>query len=586
MAYTTIKKIAKDGSLPALERLVSIVEDDEDTFPQFLPVFRHRLRNTSVPNSWLDPDQPHQSIIVARSCLKAIALGFQIKNKTPLRPDLIPQISEVLPNVLSWFMYFMKFYLLDKADALPEFDSGEDELTFNMMRLVADLSEIPSFVHILGRFPNFMRVITEVWILTSANDLNVAQATGRAIQNMTFDTNEPWLDDFTQVLHTTSISVAFPCLVRLILQIHSREPDYYVLKRCMMTMFNFSANSPPVKRAFLAADGVRWTCQLLRRLSSRKLVLSMTMDDFETSKGIISLCASYLSGAFEDQFTWVGEALQAHLLLSIMKCQPYFMLAGGGHTPDRTTGNTLNDVLVHLLNEVNCHSVIRAVLRQATRAIREVEWHPFSLEKGIEKDAPKLWKAWARLKKAVGTRMEMRKNYLWRDKAECMNAECPLPPQVTPEAIIPPLKKCVGCCYASYCSRKCQKEAWNRGHREICAHITKNRKKGHPPHMNPRDGAFLSYLVKCDMKRNPNHIKTLKKEYRQSHPADNLPLVVVVNYLVVPRTFSVFSASVYKGKPDWDQHVADARAGEGQLVFLSVPHGPNVSHELVFIRGI
>ncbi len=144
------------------------------------------------------------------------------------------------------------------------------------------------------------------------------------------------------------------------------------------------------------------------------------MDDFETSKGIISLCASYLSGTFADQFTWVGEALQAHLFLSIMKCQAYFMLTGGGYTPDRTTGNTLNDVLVHLLNEVNCHSVIRAVLRQA---IREVEWHPFSLENGIEKDAPKLWEAWARLKKAVGTRMEMRKNYLWRDKAECMNAE-------------------------------------------------------------------------------------------------------------------------------------------------------------------
>ncbi len=104
--------------------------------------------------------------------------------------------------------------------------------------------------------------------------------------------------------------------------------------------------------------------------------------------------------------------------------------------------------------------------------------------------------------------------------------------------------------------------------------------------MNPRDGAFLSYLVKCDMKRNPNHIKTLKKEYRQSHPADNLPLVVVVNYLAVPRTFSVFSASVYKGKPDWDRNVADARAGEGQLVFLSVPHGPNVSNELILIRGI
>ncbi|PBK85368.1 hypothetical protein ARMGADRAFT_1067036, partial [Armillaria gallica] len=53
--------------------------------------------------------------------------------------------------------------------------------------------------------------------------------------------------------------------------------------------------------------------------------------------------------------------------------------------------------------------------------------------------------------------------------------------------------------------------------------------------MNPRDGAFLSYLVKCDMKRNPNHIKTLKKEYRQLHPAHNLPLVVVVNYLAVLR---------------------------------------------------
>ncbi|KAK0460404.1 uncharacterized protein EV420DRAFT_209414 [Desarmillaria tabescens] len=445
MAYTTIKKIAKEGSLPALERLVSIVEDDENTFPQIFSVFRYRLRNTSVPNSWLDPDQPHQSIIVARSCLKAIALGFQIKNKTPLRPDLIPQISEVLPNVLSWFMYFMKFYLLDKADALPEFDSAEDELTFNTMRLIADLSEIPSFVQILGHFPDFMRVITEVWILTSANDLNMAQATGRAVQNMTFDTNEPWLNDFDQVLRTTSISVANPCLGRLILQIHSREPDYYVLKRCMMTMFNFSANSPPVKRAFLAADGVRWTCQLLRRLSSRKLVLSMTMDDFETSKGIISLCASYLSGAFTDQFTWVAEALQDHLLLSIMKCQPYFMLAGGGHTPDRTTGNTLNDVLVHLLNEVNCHSIIRAVLRQATRAVTEVEWHPLSIEKGIEKGAPRLWEAWTRLKKVIATRMEMRKHYLWRDKAECMNAECTLPPQVTPEATLPPLKRCAGC---------------------------------------------------------------------------------------------------------------------------------------------
>ncbi|KAK0224311.1 hypothetical protein IW262DRAFT_884544 [Armillaria fumosa] len=579
--------MARDGSLPALERLVSIVEDDEDTFPQFLPVFRYRLRNTSVPNSWLDPDQPHQSIIVARSCLKAIALGFQIENKTPLRPDLIPQISEVLPNVLSWFMYFMKFYLLDKPNALPKFDSGEDELTFNTIRLVADLSEIPSFVQIFGRFPNFMRVITEVWILASANDLNAAQATGRAIQNMSFDTNEPWLDDFTQVLRTTSISVAFPCLGRLILQIHSREPDYYVLKRCMMTMFNFSVNSPPVKRAFLAADGVRWTCQLLRRLSSRKFVLGMTMDDFETSKGIISLCASYLSGAFKDQFAWVGEALQAHLLLSIMKCQPYFMLAGGGHTPDRTTGNTLNNVLVHLLNEANCHSVIRSVLRQATRAIREVEWHRHALEKGIEKDAPKLWEAWARLKKAVGTRMEMRKKYLWRDKAECMNAECPLPPRVTPEAELgSPLKKCVGCCHAYYCSRKCQKEAWDSGHREICSRINKNRKKGYPPLINPRDGAFLSYLVKCDMKRNPNHIKTLNKEYRRIHPADNLPVVIVVNYLVVPRTFSVVSAAMYKGKPDWDQHVASARAGEGQFVFISVPHGPNVSNELTLIHGI
>ncbi|KAK0199374.1 hypothetical protein DFS33DRAFT_1457411 [Desarmillaria ectypa] len=213
----------------------------------------------------------------------------------------------------------------------------------------------------------------------------------------------------------------------------------------------------------------------------------------------------------------------------------------------------------------------KGILSLSTRAMREVEWHPLLMEKGIEKDAPKLWEAWARLKNALGTLMEMRKHYLWKDKAECMNTKCTLPAQVTPEALLPLLKKLF------------QKEAWNSEHREIFTQIGKNRRskatsfklnsKGHPLPTNQRNGTFLSYLVTCDMKKNPDYIKTLRKEF-------------AVNYLVVPRTFSAFSELVYRKKPHWDQHVADERAGKGQLVFLSAPHAPDASHELKLIRGI
>ncbi len=408
------------GSHYALAKLVEIVETDDSTFPQLLPVFCHNIRTLDTSPMDTDATVRHHSLVIAKECFRPVQASLSKKHR--YAKAIVDQIAAVVPHICRWIIYFYGSYFLNattKTVLTSEIVDLCDQFKDTLVALVDILSV--TFASVMRTSPGFTKCMTRVWIhFDSTIESTTAASCWDVVDVLAYDEStesNKIHSEFVDVLNESADVVAYNCMRRIILDLQLPPVHAITLRNHICTIAQCSTCSDTLRRSFLRAKSVRWCCRLMSHLASRRKPVDI-IEHFPIM-GCVSVCCQVLAESFRDGYSWVAEALDHYLLESILKCQPLLDSNADVNNQDGTEP-LLQSSLVELLDLVNSYLIYRPVLRSARRSIRHIL--KTSLEDDFDQGGP-LWDAWDRLKDVHDLRWETREDLAAQEVTKCTNPE-------------------------------------------------------------------------------------------------------------------------------------------------------------------
>ncbi|KAH7925573.1 hypothetical protein BV22DRAFT_1033845 [Leucogyrophana mollusca] len=235
----------------------------------------------------------------------------------------------------------------------------------------------------------------------------------------------------------------------------------------------------------------------------------------------IANCWWYISFQLEagDGVPWITQALEAHLLPALIKCETWFP-----HLQDDFAREPLSDILAGILPK---YTVYGSVLRAAGNSLADID--DLGLEDHLRKDG-EFWEAWSTFRNVAEARLELLDN-ADRDERHtqtCHNDKC------SKAGASGSFKRCIGCKHVYYCSKECQRFDWKYGsHKSYCRVIQGRQSDGTISTVRMRDLRFLDRLVEDELARASSGIA----EGLSTHDLDYC--VVEMDYTCTPPKFSL-----------------------------------------------
>ncbi|KAK7045446.1 hypothetical protein VNI00_007699 [Paramarasmius palmivorus] len=330
--------------------------------------------------------------------------------------------------------------------------------------------------------------------------------------------------------------IADICVRRLVAAVNRQELDFYLVDNAIMLSSFYSNAAPNMMLNMVAKNVVNWVpLLLLTSVITGKQAIPLMYKMTSWGNPIVVNSLVLLKKAFYGP-TWVIEALDGHLLVSIAK------LACSDSSPSnpQETRSYLN-----LFPAIRPYMVCRSVLRRVNHELETIDRSGLLVRNNaihaaleiLKQDCLRIKEDWILFQDR-----DIPKGY-----GGCRNSNCPRKqnPSNPPERLA---FKCSGCKVALYCSQKCQKQSWKNVHREECKNYQPDEPgqyfilvqimksltsvvEGLSYRMTRLDFDFLRFLVKKTMQdKCPEIVQPPKKK--------SLLLVIEADCNVWPIDFS------------------------------------------------
>ncbi|RDB20860.1 hypothetical protein Hypma_011970 [Hypsizygus marmoreus] len=294
----------------------------------------------------------------------------------------------------------------------------------------------------------------------------------------------------------------------------------------LLETINHLTSVPELLHTFLNAHSVLIITLTLRYLCNRQL----ESGDEELGHPTL-LCLGYIAKHLDsgNGIAPVCEAVKSGLLWAFGECSQYF----DQPMPSGVSAPQILKIVTQILPR---YLTSRLVVQTVDDSMKEMPISPKILDTTLKE-------AWNRFLELLSERKDlMEKSQL--HGVGCANDLCTMP--ATPEV---KLMKCSRCSSLSYCSKECQVVDWKNGHKANCKVMATERRAGiakvvYGHAARRRDRAFHLALSKYDATRQRDF---LRDQASQKYPDSSLTdLVIVINYLIVPPTFSVKHIDEYE----------------------------------------
>ncbi len=323
-------------------------------------------------------------------------------------------------------MFSIRHYLLNPlAGTVIGDDSLGNDLISALTSFFSFISEIPPLLFIMVNHPGFAGSITEAWLFAVKHDHQIRGHVSHIITSASKSTEpgvEQWKTEHVYTLETSPLDVVSITLDKIVASLQeTQHVRWMFLESNLTTMIYCFSISITLRYRYLASNSVPWTCRLMRHICSHRR-MSRDQDDRELRLGTGLLCLSSenLMNAFYENYTWVAQALQCHLLQTLMRCQPFVERFGDADNAPHTLKGTFTDVI----NTINTFLLYRPVVRQARKALDRIECLEVSGWIDSIPESDSLGLAWTQLKKAVASTWNTRDYHVSeQDNLECMNGE-------------------------------------------------------------------------------------------------------------------------------------------------------------------
>ncbi len=308
-------------------------------------------------------------------------------------------------------------------------DSLRNDLISALTSFFSFISEIPPLLFIMVNHPGFARTITEAWLFAFKHDHQISLDHVSHIITCVSKSTEPgveqWKTEHLHTLETSPLDVVSITLDNIVTSLQETRRVRWMFLESNLTMMIYCFSiSTTLRYRYLASNSVPWTCRLMRHFCSHRVMERLSRDqgdlELRLGTGLLCLSSEYLMNTFYENYTWVAQALQYHLIQTLMRCQPFVERFG-----DADNGpHTFKGTFTALINKINTFLLYRPVTRQARKALDRIECLEVSGWIDSIPESDSLGLAWKQLKKAVAFRWNTRDYHVSeQDNLECMNDE-------------------------------------------------------------------------------------------------------------------------------------------------------------------
>ncbi len=242
------------GSHYALAKLAEIVETDDSTFPQLLPVFCHNIRTLDTSPMDTDATVRHHSLVIAKECFRPVQASLSKKHRHA--QAIVDQIAAVVPHICRWIIYFYGSYFLNattKTVLTSEIVDLCDQFKDTLVALVDILSV--TFASVMRTSPGFTKCMTRVWIhFDSTIESTTAASCWDVVDVLAYDEStesNKIHSEFVDVLNESADVVAYNCMRRIILDLQLPPVHAITLRNHICTIAQCSTCSDTLRRSFL-----------------------------------------------------------------------------------------------------------------------------------------------------------------------------------------------------------------------------------------------------------------------------------------------------------------------------------------------
>jgi hypothetical protein len=399
---------ARLGSLKSVNKLGLMVDGNGALFEQVLPIIYQHLDVSKIPSN-PGSSGPDKATEIAQMSLFALFQG--IDDERLETPRIVSNLLDHWPMIWDWSSFLVTQYVEKDTSKMDE--GFRFKVHFITTSLFSLLASQPELCRTMASTPGLVSMMTRLWI--SESDIGDRPVfASSALRHLLVQFDMTCIRDFMVTISGNESDVAKMCLQRVEKALSG--PTINDLELCgVIGMILCSAGNHQLSHALLANHSISVIARVMSRLTCGKPPYSVSL------MTCLKYCTMYLESflPYTDGFTWIIQAVEGHLIMTILTSEPLLKWDRARIDPDDIEQEYTN----LLRNIIAPYLVYRSVLRQVAKSVKKAK--ALNLDSRMRKSGP-LWDAWLLFKQLVEERMEIKAFYddtRWLRSGGCENIE-------------------------------------------------------------------------------------------------------------------------------------------------------------------
>ncbi|KAK1216859.1 hypothetical protein PQX77_020494 [Marasmius sp. AFHP31] len=541
-----------------LVRLATTLRRDPSLLADALPLLLHHLP-IPLPNIIdMEPGKSSQKMELACKAIKALADGLE--SEALDLSQIASEIQRCWERLWTWIQFLFETYLVTSSPPLPphlilDYETY-DYVHLCMVKILFTLTRFRELAELLTRSPSTFSVLGRLFLLAAQNPPFTRSSNERqqltliycekALGNMQMltDLSSKWTEELTRTFsYCANPVIATNIIDRIVCLVQTPKLNFCCdsIKQTLDIILKCTDGAPRFNLSLIQQRSVYWVCFIMKRIASGKLSIQC-QDPLTSLIGCLKRGSLYLVRVINDYgYAAILMALEAGLLRSIAKSARYI----AQDTCQDGLSTHMSLLYEELLYKLTSYTSYYSIAGALSHSLRRID---ASRDSKIATGKACISRCFESMEHSVQTNMAMRKR--WKDKKFnlCENPKC------SREALHgQPLERksrCFGCQRSWYCSRSCQREDWELGHRHDCklyrAQQIDESGVHQPPLPDGRDERYIIWSMKMQLLSFREQCVERQKEHRQENP--DIPrdeaLVCVLDFTTSPVLVRVVTGAV------------------------------------------
>lgn len=399
------------GSLNAMVELSHLAHQlSDEKLYQIFPVILKHLNHGDVPTALQGTGDPGARVKLGLLSLSIIRRASQ-SGSNPISVKARDVIARFCQQHWRIFLRWIDFFIDNWGGRQHDQSSGQEGADFReevwttLTYFFAQIVNAPLLENDLDSLPDLIERVVRLWLVAAETDDRRMDELARILQTIVVSCGKGNRVTRRQLVKTVDdphhkvVDILFRTITRQSQQPQIRHGTFKDTLCIAVQSAEFSKNF--FRSSLQGGLAITVLTSAMTRLSSKKQQIPIDSQVFSMAQFCFYFCALYLLRCFDECHSWITEALEGRLLVSMLKSRRFIP----PDSPNFDNPNPLGKAYEDILDGVTSHLLYPDVLREVIRSTRTAEARELDFDIGQTQG---LWDLWSCL------RDEARRRKSWR----------------------------------------------------------------------------------------------------------------------------------------------------------------------------